>query len=601
MATVERTPIIPARVARSDTKSSRRRIGTKAITYEVWLVFLVAFAGYMLLGWQVVHNQHLIIFDATARLAHAYFVFWNDPGKLASIGFVWAPFSTLVFLPFALIKPLATSLAALTATSAFFAALMMAVLVRGCALLGMPRWQRLPLVLLFAVNPMILYYAVNGMSETPFLALLTISVYFFIRWFVEGKPQWLVPCGLAMATAVLTRYEVLGFALIMAVAIPFLAAGKHRSQDELEGSTLAFLAPLVNGMGLWIFFNWLILGEPLFWLQQQIGIGGNGGETTAGAPTPATVASTGPSGPAPPTRTEVLRQLIEVNAQMFPLVLIVIPALLAAFAWSRRAGATLAARTNGLMSFWLALLVAANLITTAILVLKSPQTNLLQLRYNMRALPVAILALAWLWYVASGNKRRLIVWLAGMAILAGTIPLTWHAMQTWKYQYEENVFVQALKTGKDQEGTNAGGPYTIGNVDDRDMAAWITKHVPKTKDAILTDDGQTFGVMLAQGHPDLFFDRIDKGDGKWKQVVDRPWGKVAYILVARYPLPPAGTVDEIQIRKPGLRLDNIPGVSVEYANDHYVLLRVASRRPRAAQTRFDRAFSDLADTSVPRL
>ena len=82
-------------------------------------------------------------------------------------------------------------------------------------------------------------------------------------------------------------------------------------------------------------------------------------------------------------------------------------------------------------------------------------------------------------------------------------------MKSWPYQYEENIFVRALSSGHDQEGADAGGPYTVGNVDDREMARWIDANVAREKNAILTDDAQGFGVMLATGRPDLFFDRID--------------------------------------------------------------------------------------------
>src|SRR3954453_18472786 len=84
----------------------RARPRIKASTVEALGVFFVFALVYGVLGWRGVHDQHLIVFDATSRLAHADFVLWNAPPKLAGIGFVWAPFSTLVFLPFVAIKPL---------------------------------------------------------------------------------------------------------------------------------------------------------------------------------------------------------------------------------------------------------------------------------------------------------------------------------------------------------------------------------------------------------------------------------------------------------------------------------------------------------------
>ncbi len=600
MATIEQTPnttTIPTRVRRDRSGSkNRRRRRMSPIGIEVFSVFLICFAAYMGLGWRIVHDQHLIVFDATARLAHAYFVFWNAPPKLASIGFVWAPLSTLVFLPAVVIKPLATSLVALTVTSGAFAALMMALLVRFCAFLGMPRWQRLTLIAVFAVNPMILYYAVNGMSEAPYLCLLTAALYFFVRWFVDEESHWLFPCGVAMTFAVLSRYEVFGYAVVLLIAVPVTLMIRRRSQDEVEGSTIAFFAPVVYGLGLWIFFNWLIIGDPLFWLHEQIGIGGGSDPLSTAATSAASVGAA-----AAPGRGELFGDLLRVNALLFPLVLASIPALLVTWGLSLRKGTSRLVAKNGLMAFWMVLLVSTNALFTGLLLIKSPDSNLLQLRYNMRAMPVAVMGLVWLWYSMPGARSRLAVWGAGIAILLATLPFTWHVMNTWQYQYEENIFTKALRTGQDQEGNNLGGPYTIGNADDREMAQYILKSVPRSRDGILTDDGQTFGVMLATGHPEYFRDRIDKGDASWKRVLSKPWGHVDYLLVARYPLPPAGIVDEIQKRYPGVRTESLPGVSVEHANGHYVLLRVSRTKPTAKPSRFDGAFDKAKDVSVPRL
>ena len=113
--------LIPARVPQEGRRHARSRPRILSILlHEGVIVFVISYAFYMVLGWRIVHQQHLVVFDATARLAHAYFVWWNAPPKLASIGFVWAPLSTLVLLPFTLIKPLATSLMALPASSGRF-------------------------------------------------------------------------------------------------------------------------------------------------------------------------------------------------------------------------------------------------------------------------------------------------------------------------------------------------------------------------------------------------------------------------------------------------------------------------------------------------
>jgi hypothetical protein len=62
------------------------------------------------------------------------------------------------------------------------------------------------------------------------------------------------------------------------------------------------------------------------------------------------------------------------------------------------------------------------------------------------------------------------------------------------------------------------------------MANWIRAHI-HGHDVVLTDDARTYGVMLADGHPDRYFDRIDRGDKKWLTAVRHPVGRVRYVLV----------------------------------------------------------------------
>jgi hypothetical protein len=571
------------------TTRTRRRARPRinGTTVEALLVFAVFALIYGVLGWRVVHDQHLIVFDATSRLAHAYFVLWNNPPKLAAIGFVWAPFSTLVFLPFVAIKPLATSLLALPLTSGVFAAAMMALLARASGFLGMPRWQRLTIVAAFGLNPMVAFYAINGMSEAPYLALLTASLYFFIRWYVDDKPHFLVLCSVATIIAILTRYELLVYGVVMAIAIPVILMRRRRPNDEVEGSLVAYVAPIVYGLGLWLFFNWLILGNPFTWVNAGLGLGGGDTPVSALGGVPQS------TGFGSEDRLHLIGRLLQLNGELFPLTLVVTIGLALCWLFLRRGRQP--------MTLALIALVLVNIATSALLIAKSADPNLVQLRYNMRALPVAVIAAVWIWHVMPGPRSRLVTWAATLAVLLVTFPLAWHVMRTWPQQYEEKVFVRAIETGKDQEGTDPGGPYTIGNADDREMASWIAKHVPATRNGIMTDDGQTLGVMLATGRPDLFFDRIDRGDQRWKQVLKKPWGKVDYLLVARYPLPPAGIVDEVQKAFPGLRTKGYPGVSVEHANPHYVLLRVARHRPTAPPSRFEKVVDDTENTRLPRL
>jgi hypothetical protein len=64
------------------------------------------------------------------------------------------------------------------------------------------------------------------------------------------------------------------------------------------------------------------------------------------------------------------------------------------------------------------------------------------------------------------------------------------------------------------------------------MADYVRAHI-HALDSILTDDQQGFSVMLLSGHPELFVDGIDKGDG-----YDTP--DFALFEIVGRPSPPPG-------------------------------------------------------------
>ena len=206
---------------RPKRRARPRRLGNFT---ESAVLFLVFYAVYALIGYRVVVDQHVVVLDGLSRLAHAYFAWYNDPPKLAAIGFEWPPLMTLVFLPLAAIKSLATSFAALPLTSAFFGAGLVVVLSRILSTFGMRPALRYPLVLLFAANPMIVFYATNGMAEIVYLFFLTVGLYYLLRWYRNGHPHVLGVAGAAMALAALARYEMGVFALVVGLGVLLILA-----------------------------------------------------------------------------------------------------------------------------------------------------------------------------------------------------------------------------------------------------------------------------------------------------------------------------------------------------------------------------------------
>lgn len=532
-------------------------------TIESTVVFFLALIVYEAIGYRVVVQQHVVSFDGLARLAHAYFVWWNAPPKLTAVGFVWPPIATLVFLPLAAIKPLATSLIGLTLMSAVFGAGTLVVLNGLLRFLRMPALVRYALVAAYGVNPMILDYSTNGMAEVVYLFFLALGLSAFLRWYLLREAKFLIIAGLGFSFGVLSRYEVIAWVGLLVIAITAVLIRSQVTREEVEGSLLAYLAPVAYAIGLWLFVNWLILGNPLSWLGQQVP------QTVS---TPQNTSSIGSPVPAATPGVHlglgyVIGHVIAVNWDIFPLTAFVFFVLAASFVFLR-----------DLMGGVLALTLAMNGLVTAGLMISSSAAGYLQLRYNMRSMPLDLVGVGWLYHALPLRRLRIAVPIAATAVALLTIPVTWGTMRTYPYQFLEQAFTRALATGANQEGTHSKGGYAVGIEPEQQAASWISTHV-NTRDAILTDDAQSFPVMLLTGHPDWFADRIDHGDSVWLDLREHPWGRVRYALVSDVALN-----DLTLLRYPGMLTVGEPGFHQVYRNARWAIFSVDKHPPPTRRT-----------------
>ena len=143
---------------------------------------------------------------------------------LAAIGFIWPPLPTLLQIPLLIAPRLAFYGASGNLVTAFFAGLTAVVLNLILARAGVPRALRMIALILFFLNPLIAFYAVNGMSEMPFIYCLVQATYCYLRWADTRHWPWIVYAGLASAAMALVRYDTLFFAAAFVGAI-FLTIG----------------------------------------------------------------------------------------------------------------------------------------------------------------------------------------------------------------------------------------------------------------------------------------------------------------------------------------------------------------------------------------
>jgi hypothetical protein len=185
-----------------------------------------------------------------------------------------------------------------------------------------------------------------------------------------------------------------------------------------------------------------------------------------------------------------------------------------------------------------ALVLASALFLNAVLTIGTLVHNgsetLMHLRYHIRLIPIAVVATAWLLGQVPA-RRRTAAGLAAALLLGLGAPFTVHTMLTYfANEKGEHAFIEGLWTGRSQDGVAQPYGTGISLADDRTMARYIRKHI-HGGDVILTDDAQTYGVMLEDGDPGRYLDRIDYGDRRWKFLRDHPRHRgIRYFLTQSY-------------------------------------------------------------------
>ena len=513
---------------------------------EGFIVFGVAFIAYFAIGYWFTINQHVIVFDALDRLTRALLVWHNDPPKLAAIGFVFPPLTTAMFLPLAAIKPLATSLIALPLASSVCAATTIVFLDRTLARCDMPLPLRAPLLLAFAVNPLWVFYAGNGMSEALYSALLAFCLYTFVSWYATTEPRYLIGSGFGIAFLIVTRYAFIIWAALLALLIGVALVRRRASRIEVEGSVVAFAAPVVYALALWILFNALIVGDPFGWLNSSAA---------------SAVNSLGLHHHGHLAFNEVSKRLLQLNVGVFPLALVAVPALVVTFLVQRND-----------MALWLASFVVLGIVIIGVHAYAAQDESLLTLRDSIPMYVAAFVGAVWVY--RSFDFLRPVVWGVTLALLIVNLFTTWHAMQVYPFQSLEQAFTNAVSTGKSQEGASSRGGFDVGIQPEAQMAQFLKDHV-SGKNAVLADNAHTFGVILLQGRPQTIFDRIDRGDAKWNSILRDPYGKVSYLLLNRN----TATGDLIARKYPKADAGDVAGLTPVFRTQRYVLLRVARRNP----------------------
>jgi len=275
---------------------------------------------------------------------------------------------------------------------------------------------------------------------------------------------------------------------------------------------------------------------------------------------------------------EVSKRLLQLNVGIFPLALVAVPALVVTFLVQRND-----------MALWLASFIVLGIVIIGVHAYAAQDEALLTLRDSMPMYLASFVGAVWVY--RSFDWLRPAVWAVTLGLLILNLFTAWHAMQVYPFQSLEQAFIHTVQTGESQEGKPSRGGYIVGIQSEAQMAQYLKDHV-SGKNAVLADNAHTFGVILLQGRPNQIFDRIDKGDAKWNQILAAPYGKVTWMLLSRSP----ASGDLITRKYPKADAGDVAGLTPVFRTQRYTLLRVASKDPAKLPASTQTGFGS---TSIP--
>lgn len=467
--------------------------------WESLLVFGVFTVGYAWFGYWLVVDMHVVGFETLDRLNRALMIWHNDPAKLSAIGFDYPPLATLLISPLAIFPALAKSLIAVPLASAVFAGLTMTVFNTMLRRAQVVAPLRLAILAALGCNPLVALYASSGARDLIWIAFVIVALGALFAWYVTADIRFVMISGLAFAVAALAGYSSVLWFFVCALMVAAILARLGADGTEVEGTTVGFAAPTVYVLALWTAFNLLLLRNPFAWITDQYNAATSGGAETF-------------------SFVDLMRATGELVWYGAPIAIIVLPALiLAGFS-----------RSNP-FALWLGIILTLSIITPAVMVALKLTDSPMQMRNALPILLFSIVGAAWL-ARSSGTGNTIVSALVVLGLLL-SIPWTFQAMKTYPHQNLESSFAAAISTRVSQEGAETVDGSTVGIVSEEAMAEYIDNNV-SLKNSILTDNAQTYAVMLLTGRPDLFFDRIDKSDAAWKEAAKDPATHVDYLLLS---------------------------------------------------------------------
>jgi Dolichyl-phosphate-mannose-protein mannosyltransferase len=492
---------LPAvRSPRSSTPLKRR--------WEIWALAVLSPILYMVVALWMRYTVHYTIGDSLARTAGAEYVLFSRDPHLAALGGVWLPLPVFIQIPIVLLlKPFGQTELAGPLSTTLCTVVTTLIIVQLCRVLDLGRVATFAIALVWATNPVTVFYAANGESEASSFVFIALVMLGYLGWIRLNRTSYLVVMAMGLAGAVLVRYEAVGLVPVMA----FLAAWETKRLRPSLCTMLIAALPAIGAFGLWILSSLILRGDALAWLKGQSSVSAR----------PAYSAWL-------PSQHDVLGTLVFTArwTLIFGPLLAILLLMLAR--WGRIRGT-------------LGIIAAAGVLPMTHVVLLIEGKSWGVPRYYVPAALFATIAAAWI--TSSAPRWRLPRWgwqvTAIAALLLGSItgPIALADPVATTVESEARVFGSITATS----GQVSASRQSWENY--RRVAADLDPMLAHGK-RVLMDTNQGFPIVLFSHHPNGF---VIPSDRDFESILSDPGGAVDYTLT----FPRAGALDVV-----GQRLGN---------------------------------------------
>jgi hypothetical protein len=220
--------------------------------------------------WSLSHDVMVAYGDTESHLNIAKRLIHSLTPGAAQLGGIWLPLPHIMLVPFVYFDVLWRTGLAGAIVSGFFYIVSSCMLYKLTYLLLKNKLAAVVAAMMFIFNPNMMYLQSTAMTELPLIAFFLLTSYFFIKFLkgIEAAPS-LILSSMFGFCAVLSRYD--GWFLVAAEAgiIVLMGIAKRWKFKKIEGTVIHFATFAFFGIALWLLWDYLILGNPLYFTQSQ--------------------------------------------------------------------------------------------------------------------------------------------------------------------------------------------------------------------------------------------------------------------------------------------------------------------------------------------